>query len=80
MTEEERRIAALADELGQLRRTDDIRRFRRKLDKQTAQKVIRACPPLVRATVLLALTFGDDSRYRIGDSEIGVLSADEDAA
>jgi hypothetical protein len=56
-------IDRLAAELAALRSADDILTFRAKLDKPTAQAVIRRLSPLDRAAVVLCVGFADRNRW-----------------
>lgn len=53
-------IEALAQQLLALRTPEQIRDFRRRLDKPTAQAVIRSLGPVDRGAILLCLAFEAD--------------------
>ena len=62
--------AALGEELRVLRTPDQILSFRQKLDKGTAQAVIRSLSAVDRAAVLLCLQFAGTNRFDRFNSEI----------
>jgi hypothetical protein len=65
-------IAPLAQCLLQCRTGEAIKRFRRSLDKETANKVINhpSITPIDRVAISLALRLGGVDRWGRGDSEI----------
>lgn len=62
--------AALALQLRALRTPDAILAFRQRLDKDTAQAVIRALSPVDRGAVLLCLQFASSNRFDPYNSQI----------